>query len=185
MNFNYNDGGRSNYFKGKDAGDCVARSIAIATGKDYKEVYDALNELAKTERRGTKKRGISNARTGVYRRTYERYLNSIGWEFKPLMLIGSGCKVHLSEDDIKREGLDYGAYVLSLSGHLTALVDGVIQDTHNPSREGTRCVYGYYYKSIRLKDKYRLDDLRATRAKLQAKLDRIDKEIRELTGEAR
>jgi hypothetical protein len=36
-----NDGGRSLYFKG-EAGDCVTRSIAIASGLDYKFVYDSL-----------------------------------------------------------------------------------------------------------------------------------------------
>ncbi len=28
--------------------------------------------------------------------------------------------------------------------HYTAVIDGVINDTHDPSREGTRCVYGYW-----------------------------------------
>lgn len=27
-----------------------------------------------------------------------------------------------------------------------AIADGVIQDTYDCSREGTRCVYGYYQK---------------------------------------
>ena len=38
--FQYNDGGRSRYFKAQKVGDCVTRAFAIATGKDYKEVYD-------------------------------------------------------------------------------------------------------------------------------------------------
>jgi hypothetical protein len=33
-----------------------------------------------------------------------------------------------------------------VSKHLSAVIDGVIQDTHNPSRGGSRCVYGYYIK---------------------------------------
>jgi len=33
-----------------------------------------------------------------------------------------------------------------LSRHLTTVIDGVIYDTYDPSREGTRCVYGYYSK---------------------------------------
>lgn len=44
MDFVYNDGGRSKYFKG-NAGDCVTRAIAIATGFDYKEVYDNIKDL--------------------------------------------------------------------------------------------------------------------------------------------
>lgn len=37
MDFVYNDGGRSRYFKAKSVGDCVTRAIAIATRTDYKE----------------------------------------------------------------------------------------------------------------------------------------------------
>ena len=33
LEFSYNDGGRSKYFKG-EAGDCVVRAIAIATDSD-------------------------------------------------------------------------------------------------------------------------------------------------------
>ena len=145
MKFIYNDGGRGYYFTGL-TGDCVVRSIAIATGKDYKEVYNDINELAKSERKGKKKRGISNSRTGVYRTTYEKYLKSLGWKFKALVTIGSGCKVHLCQEDIQEAGLDKGVYILSLSQHLTTIIDGVINDLYNPDRNGNRCVYGYYYK---------------------------------------
>ena len=66
MEFKFNDGGRSKYFKGF-TGDCVTRAIAIATGLDYKKVYDDLNEMAKHEKGKHKK---SNSRTGVYKYTY-------------------------------------------------------------------------------------------------------------------
>ena len=141
MTFQYNDGGRAEAgYKGA-VGDCVARSIAIATGKPYQEVYDAINALAKSERRGKRKRGISSARNGVYKKTIKRYMASIGWEWVPTMQIGSGCQVHL-----KPPGLPSGRLVVSVSKHTTAVVDGVIHDTSDPSRGGTRCVYGYYQK---------------------------------------
>lgn len=47
MEFVYNDGGRSKYFRASGVGDCVTRAICNATGKDYKEVYDRLKILAK------------------------------------------------------------------------------------------------------------------------------------------
>ena len=53
-------------YKGK-AGDCVVRAIAIATGRPYQQIYDLVNSAAVHERTGKRKRGISNARTGVYR----------------------------------------------------------------------------------------------------------------------
>jgi len=30
--------------------------------------------------------------------------------------------------------------------HTTAVIDGIIHDTYDPSRAGTRCVYGYFTK---------------------------------------
>ncbi len=139
MPFRHDDGGRALAgYKGTTT-DCVTRAIAIATGNSYQEVYDALNELSKLERTGKKKKHISNSRLGVYRVTYQRYLLSLGWTWTPTMSIGSGCRFHLSSGE-----LPAGRLVVCLSGHLTAVIDGVIHDVENPSRNGTRCVYGYY-----------------------------------------
>lgn len=63
--FKYNDGGRSAAgFKG-DTRDCVTRSIAIATALPYKEVYDALNDLAKTAKITKRTPKKTSARTGM------------------------------------------------------------------------------------------------------------------------
>lgn len=139
MDWVYDDGGRSRYFKAEGVGDCAARAIAIATGRDYKEVYDDLNRLAKSERVGKRKRGVSSSRNGVYRQTFRKLMESYGWKWHPTMGIGTGCRVHVREDE-----LPSGRLVLSLSGHLTAVVDGVLHDTYDCSRGGTRCVYGYF-----------------------------------------
>ncbi|MFW6008162.1 MAG: hypothetical protein ACOCP8_02750 [archaeon] len=140
--FEYDDGGRTKAgFKG-NTDDCVVRSIAIATKLPYKKVYDDINDLAKTtERRGKRKKGISNARTGVYKRTIRKYMESLGWQWVPTMQIGQGCKVHL-----RANKLPNGRLVVSVSKHLTAVIDKVIHDTHNCSRDGNRCVYGYFCK---------------------------------------
>jgi hypothetical protein len=139
MRFVYDDGGRAAAgFKGT-TGDCVTRAIAIATGKPYQEVYDAFNQIGANERTGKRKRGKSSARTGVYKQTIRRYMESIGWEWAPTMLIGSGCKVHL-----KTSELPSGRLVVNLSKHSAAVVDGVLHDIYDCSRDETRCVYGYY-----------------------------------------
>lgn len=138
-----NDGGRKAAGYKGIAQDCVCRSIAIVTGKPYQEVYDALNELAKSERTGKRKRTKSNSRTGVYRVTYEKYLKSLGYKWIPTMQIGSGCKTHLRSDE-----LPAGRLVVRVSRHVTTMIDGVVNDTFNCSREGTRCVYGYFIKEI-------------------------------------
>jgi hypothetical protein len=99
--------------------------------------------MAKLERPGAKRRRgrRSNANTGVFKATRDRYLKSIGWKWVPTMHIGQGCKVHL-----KASELPPGRLVVSVSKHLVAVIDGVIHDTYDPSRDGTRCVYGYYIK---------------------------------------
>lgn len=138
--FRYNDGGRAAAgFKGS-ADDCVTRSIAIATGKPYREVYDAINEAAKAERPG-KGRRQSSARTGVRTATIRKYMESIGWEWIPTMGIGTGCRVHLRAVE-----LPMGRLVVSVSKHMTAVIDRELHDTHDCHRNGTRCVYGYFRK---------------------------------------
>jgi hypothetical protein len=141
MKFVYSDGGRSAAgFKGS-AGDCVCRAISIATGRSYAEVYGELNAEARRERRGKRKgRGAkSSARNGVHKATTARYLAALGWKWTPTMGIGTGCRVHLRADE-----LPGGRLIVSLSRHLAAVVDGAIYDTEDPTRGGSRCVYGYW-----------------------------------------
>lgn len=139
MAFVFNDGGRLEAgFKGQ-TNDCVCRSVAIISGKPYREVYDELNEFGKLERTGKKKRSRSSARTGVHPRTIRAYLELLGFEWTPTMQIGSGCKVHLRADELPN-----GKLIVNCSRHITAVIDGVVHDTHDPSRDGTRCVYGYW-----------------------------------------
>ncbi len=137
--FRFDDGGRTSAgYRGK-TGDCVVRSIAIATGLPYQHIYDLVNRASTYERTGTRKRGKSNARTGVYKSTIKRVMLSLGWVWTPTMQIGSGCTVHLRPNE-----LPAGRLVVSVSKHLTAVIDGVVHDTHDCSRRGTRCVYGYW-----------------------------------------
>ena len=73
MKFNYNDGGRSKYFKGQ-AGDCVTRAIAIATRMDYKEVY---NLVAKKVEAIT---GTKSARNGVPKKLTKQIMKELGFK---------------------------------------------------------------------------------------------------------
>ena len=139
MKYQYDDGGRSAAgFKG-ETGDCVCRAIAIATQMPYKDVYDLINKYGKAEKLGKRQRSRSNARTGVYPKTIRKIMTDLGWTWVPTMCIGTGCKVHLREDE-----LPHGRLVVSVSKHEVAVIDGVIHDTYDCSRDETRCVYGYY-----------------------------------------
>jgi len=149
MEFIFNDGGRADTGYKGSAGDCAVRAIAIATGIPYGEVYDTLKkangEFAKTKRcrvaRKLKKKG-SSPRDGNYKKVYRQYLESLGWKWVPTMFIGQGTKVHLKKDE-----LPDGKLIVNVSKHLTAVIDGVIHDTYDCSRDETRCVYGYYIKN--------------------------------------
>lgn len=141
MAFVYDDGGREAAgFKG-EANDCVCRAISIATGEPYRKIYKLINNFAKYERIGKKKKTKSNAKTGVYKFTIRKVMEYLGWQWTPTVTIGSGCKVHLCADD-----LPPGNIIVSLSNHCAAVIDGVLHDTYDSSCGGTRCVYGYFQK---------------------------------------
>lgn len=142
MEFIFNDGGRAKAGHKGLANDCVCRSIAIVTGFSYGHVYDRLNYAGTLERITKNKRGISSAEKGVYKATIRKFMTSLGYTWMPTMGIGTGCKVHL-----RSEELPGGSILVSVSRHLTAVIDGVIHDTHDPSRDGSRCVYGYWQKN--------------------------------------
>ena len=138
MSFAFDDGGRAEAgYKGRTT-DCTCRAIAIACELPYQTVYDELNARGKRERRRGK-RPHGSARTGVRIATIHKYLAELGWTWHPTMTIGSGTTVHLNPDE-----LPAGRIIVRLSGHLAAVVDGTIRDTHDPSRGGQRCVYGYW-----------------------------------------
>jgi hypothetical protein len=142
--FIFNDGGRAEAgYKGQ-TGDCVCRSICIVTGKPYDEVYQALAEGNFTQRKSKhSKKGKRTAANGINtkRKWFNEYMLSLGFKWVPTMFVGVGCKMHL-----KKEELPTGKIICNISKHFVAVVDGVINDIYDCSREGTRCVYGYYYQ---------------------------------------
>jgi hypothetical protein len=140
--FKYNDGGRELAgFKGY-AGDCVCRAICIAANKPYNVVYDRLAEGNAMQRKSkhTPKRTRS-ARNGinVKRKWFKDYMLSLGFTWTPTMAIGSGCTVHLKSEELPR-----GKIICTVSKHWVSVIDGVINDTYDCSRNGTRCVYGFW-----------------------------------------
>lgn len=140
MQFIYDDGGRAAAgFKGS-TGDCGVRAIAIALCIPYAIVYDAANAMGKEEKRRTRKR--SNAREGIWTETLRKMVEPHGWQWVPTMSIGSGCKVHMRAAE-----LPAGRIIVRVSGHYAAVIDGVLHDTEDCSRDGTRCVYGYFRRA--------------------------------------
>lgn len=141
IQFIFNDGGREEAGFSGITGDCAARALAIAAQIPYIDAYNLINQAAQGERCGKRKRGISNARTGVYGATIRRLMAKLGWQWVSCMGIGTGCKVHL-----RAEELPPGRLICVVSKHYCAVIDGVLHDLYDCSREGTRCVYGYFIK---------------------------------------
>ena len=164
----YNDGGRAAAgFKGR-ARDCVCRSIAIVTGRSYREVYQRLAEGTGSQRascrRGKRARSARNG-INVKRKWFRDYMVELGLRWVPTMHIGTGCAVHLADGELPN-----GKLIVAVSRHYTAVIDSVIHDIGDPQREAhciepdhgqdlkqgqcrnesgicsvqRRCVYGYW-----------------------------------------
>lgn len=145
--YTHNDGGRKESGRKGNASDCVVRAVAIASGLSYDEVYARCAEGNATQRKGRAgaSSGRKSANNGIHtqRKWFKDYMASLGFKWTPCMTIGSGCKVHVSADELPR-----GNLVLMLSRHCAAFIDGVLHDNHDSSRNGTRCVYGYWIKEV-------------------------------------
>ena len=152
MKFQYNDGGRKESGRKGSVGDCVCRAIAIASGRSYSEIYDRLAEGNATQRRSkhevwkdkknqTRTRRSRTASRGIQvrRKWFKEYMQELGFRWVPTMQIGQGCRVHL-----RSEELPEGRLVVAVSKHYCAVIDGVLHDTYADTRDGTRCVYGYW-----------------------------------------
>jgi hypothetical protein len=156
MKWIMNDGGRAAAgFKGT-ARDCVTRSIAILTQRPYLDVYREISDGAARQRQTRGRKPVRSARNGIFvqRKWFKDYMMAQGFEWTPCMGIGTGCRVHLVDGE-----LPMGRLAVSVSKHLTAVIDGEIHDTHDPQREvhatsyqggvathtiQRRCVYGYW-----------------------------------------
>jgi hypothetical protein len=142
--FHYNDGGRKAAGFGLPSRDCVARSIAIASGLAYQDVYTFLAEQNALQRasKNTPKRQRS-ADDGIFTRRawFNRYLVSLGFKWTPTLHVGDNRRTYLREGQ-----LPLGRVIVSIKGHYTTLIDGVIHDTYDPSKNGKACVLGFWSK---------------------------------------
>jgi len=141
MRFEYNDGGRATAGYKGHAGDCVTRAIAIAAGLPYMDVYKSLSSGCREQRLTKRSYRMQSARSGVNtrRKWFKDYMHSLGFEWVPTMGIGTGCQVHLRADE-----LPPGRLVVAVSKHYTAVINGVIYDTHDPSERGTTIYHPNY-----------------------------------------
>jgi len=128
---------------------CVPRAISIALGLDYRETHETLEvaqqEWATTGRTSNAKRtaaGKTIAQYGVHKQVYNPFLAERGWHFVSLMEVGKQRERNPRFCDLPTTG----TIIAGVSNHMCAVVDGVIHDSHDPTRGGTRTVYGYWIK---------------------------------------
>src|SRR5262245_6146361 len=147
------DGGRSKSGvpgADKEVGDCVARAIAIATQRPYREVHNALVvgqvHHARTDNspygKWVRRKGrLSHfdADHGCADKVYGPYLESLGWKFTSTKELPRGKGVHLRADE-----LPPGRLIVHISRHLVAVIDGIIRDTGDCGGEGRVRVQGYW-----------------------------------------
>jgi hypothetical protein len=126
-------------------GNQVITALAIASGQTYWDVYHAIHrrqvQYVKGLRHGRiKEAGSAISDVGVWPEVSKAYLRELGWTWTSTMSIGSGVTMHLSYEEIPDEPV----LVCSISKSLVTVFHGVVQATHDPSRSGTRAVYGYW-----------------------------------------
>lgn len=118
MKFVKNDGGRSKYFPSKlkkdRAHDCIIRAIATALEMDYMQVWNDLFAL------GTKIGQLPNSWD-----TAEMYLESKGWVKNKPFRDSRNRKMELRKTPFDKSE----RYLMTTSGHMTAVINNEIHDT--------------------------------------------------------
>ena len=122
------------------------RAIAIASGygwakikKEYKQFEDENSWWGRIRKAkdGNSKRREKGLEHGQCVKAFIEEV--LGWEWKPVMGIGTGVTMHCDKKELPR-----GSLILRCTKYYMASVDGVVHDTYDYTRDGTRAVYGYW-----------------------------------------
>ena len=100
--------------------DCVLRSISLVTGKSWEEVYEELTYLS----------------------------SDVGYMFNNVAFVEDylddryprECHYAKTVGEIAMEH-PYGKYLVTMDNHITAIIDGIIYDTFDPSDRIVRCIW--------------------------------------------
>lgn len=126
-------------------GNGVVRAIAIGTNQRYHDVYMELLRrqdtfVSSSRSKQIRDKGSYIPDVGVWPQVYKQYLFDQGWFWMPTMEIGSGTRVHLTYEELP----DEPTLIVKVSKSLVAVLHGMAHDAVDPSRGGTRAVYGYW-----------------------------------------
>ena len=122
---NYDGGRMAAGYKGKNAGDCIVRALAILTGNDYKRVYMDVAHVNKI------KGGKRSARDGVSDKVWKAIFAD--YDLVKIKL-PPGPRPTYSEAYEQ-----YGNCIVTTNRHACAIVNGTLRDTFDGR--------GYWWKN--------------------------------------
>lgn len=109
---------------GRHVNDCTIRAISLATGRSWGETYRKISEFAQD---------LCVMPDNVF------YIDAYLEEHFEKMYYCKHCNQITVGEFIERN--PYGTFLVTMSGHITCVKDGVIYDTFDPS---DRFVWGVY-----------------------------------------
>lgn len=127
--FCQDDAGRGQSRRPKQSNDCTVRAVAKAGGFEYDMVYDLFMKSGRKAGRGFDLK--SWAKKGVIcgRKLVWSPLQAV--KGQPRMNIAKFTETHKT-----------GTYILRVTKHVLAVIDGVVYDTFESRPD--KCVYGYW-----------------------------------------
>lgn len=110
--------------RGRRVNDCTVRAISLATGRSWDETFEELSKFAQAQ--------AIMPDDVIYIDEYlERNFEKIcGCKDKLKVSVGEFVRSH-----------PRGVYLITMNGHITCSIDGIIYDTFNPK---DRLVWGAY-----------------------------------------
>lgn len=108
MNYIYNDGGRASTGNHTETNDCVARALSVVIGPNSYGLARIMVEPLKDAE------GVN-----IYDPAFMQLLDGLGFAYVPLP-VGKSRLCDLPQD---------GAFIAHTNNHVSAVVDGVVNDT--------------------------------------------------------
>lgn len=108
---------------GNRIADCVIRCLSVLTNRNWEEVYDELTDLS----------------------------GNVGLLFNDVEFVEDylddryprECHYSKTVEEFAKEN-PYGKYAVTMNGHITAIINGNIIDSFDPSKRIMRCAWKIY-----------------------------------------
>lgn len=109
---------------GRNVSDCSVRAISLAEEKSWDQVYKELSDFARKE-------AITFSEIEfIDKYLADRYPQYCWGKNQKIMTVGDFANLSLK-----------GRFLATMSGHITAIINGTIYDTFDPSNRYVWCVY--------------------------------------------